>query len=73
MQAAGPTPCGLSINQGCRRCSRTRSRTTASASGVPLTRIEKMGTARDKRAAVRTVLEWYQAHYPAWFEWLEVV
>jgi hypothetical protein len=32
-----------------------------------------LGTARDERAAVRTVLEWYQAHHPAWFEWLEVV
>ncbi len=28
---------------------------------------------RDKQAAIRKVLEWYKAHHPVWFEWLEVV
>jgi hypothetical protein len=26
----------------------------------------------DKQAAIRRVLEWYKAHHPVWFEWLEL-
>jgi hypothetical protein len=26
----------------------------------------------DKQAAIRSVLKWYKAHHPVWFEWLEL-
>jgi hypothetical protein len=27
----------------------------------------------DKQATIRSVLQWYKAHHPVWFEWLELV
>ena len=39
---------------------------------VHFDRINEMVMPRDKQAAVRKVLEWYKAHHPVWFEWLEV-
>jgi hypothetical protein len=26
----------------------------------------------DKQAAIRRILEWYKAHHPVWFRWLEI-
>jgi hypothetical protein len=26
----------------------------------------------EKRATIRTVLEWYKANHPVWFSWLEI-
>jgi hypothetical protein len=40
---------------------------------VHVDRINAMVMPRDKQAAVRSVLEWYKAHHPVWFEWLDVV
>jgi hypothetical protein len=40
---------------------------------VHFDRINEMVMPRDKQAAIRKVLEWYKAHHPVWFEWLEVV
>jgi len=40
---------------------------------VRFERINEMVLSRDKQAKIRTVLEWYKAHHPVWFEWLEVV
>jgi hypothetical protein len=39
---------------------------------VHFDRINEMVMPRDKQGAVRKVLEWYKAHHPVWFEWLEV-
>jgi hypothetical protein len=27
---------------------------------------------KDKQAAIRTVLQWYKAEHPVWFQWLEL-
>jgi hypothetical protein len=40
---------------------------------VHFERINEMVMPREKQAAIRRVLEWYKAHHPVWFEWLEVV
>src|SRR5437016_4497235 len=40
---------------------------------VRFERINEMVLSRDKQAKIRTVLEWYKAKHPVWFEWLEVV
>ena len=40
---------------------------------VRFERINEMVLSRDKQAKIRTVLEWYKAHHPVWFEWLEVL
>jgi hypothetical protein len=40
---------------------------------VHFDRINEMVLPRDKQAAIRTVLEWYKANHPVWFEWLDVV
>ncbi len=40
---------------------------------VHFDRINERVMPRDKQAAIRKVLEWYKAHHPVWFEWLEVV
>ena len=40
---------------------------------VHFDRINEGVMPRDKQAAIRKVLEWYKAHHPVWFEWLEVV
>jgi len=39
---------------------------------VHFDRINEMVMGRDRQAAIRSVLEWYKAHHPVWFEWLEV-
>ncbi len=39
---------------------------------VHFDRINEGVMPRDKQAAIRKVLEWYKAHHPVWFEWLEV-
>ena len=36
-------------------------------------RINEMVLPPDKQAAIRKVLQWYKAHHPVWFEWLELV
>jgi hypothetical protein len=36
-------------------------------------RINEMVLSRDKQATIRSVLQWYKAHHPVWFEWLELV
>jgi hypothetical protein len=40
---------------------------------VCLDRVDEKVMPREKQAAIRTVLEWYRANHPVWFEWLEVV
>ena len=39
---------------------------------VHFDRINELVLPRDKQAAIRKVLEWYKAHHPVWFEWLDV-
>jgi hypothetical protein len=39
---------------------------------VHFDRINEMVMGRDKQAVIRRVLEWYKAHHPVWFEWLEI-
>jgi hypothetical protein len=39
---------------------------------VHFERINEMVMPREKRAAIRKVLEWYKVNHPVWFEWLEV-
>ena len=39
---------------------------------VRFERINDRVLSADKQARVRTVLEWYKAHHPVWFEWLEL-
>jgi hypothetical protein len=36
-------------------------------------RVNEMVLSRDKQATIRSVLQWYKAHHPVWFEWLELV
>ena len=40
---------------------------------VRLDRVDEKVMPREKQAAIRTVLEWYKANHPVWFEWLDVV
>ena len=40
---------------------------------VHFERINEMVLPRDKQAAIRKVLQWYKAHHPVWFEWLDLV
>jgi hypothetical protein len=40
---------------------------------VHFDRINEMVMPRDTQAAIRKILEWYKAHHPVWFDWLEVV
>jgi hypothetical protein len=40
---------------------------------VHFERINEMVLPRDKQATIRTVLQWYKAHHPVWFEWLDLV
>ena len=35
-------------------------------------RVDEKVMPREKQAAIRKVLEWYQARHPVWFEWLEI-
>ena len=35
-------------------------------------RVDEKVMPREKQAAIRKVLEWYKAHHPVWFEWLEM-
>ncbi len=35
-------------------------------------RIDAKVMPKEKQAAIRTVLEWYKAQHPVWFEWLEI-
>ena len=39
---------------------------------VRLDRVDEKVMPREKQAAIRTVLEWYKANHPVWFEWLDV-
>jgi hypothetical protein len=39
---------------------------------VHFDRVDEKVVPRDKQAAIRTVLEWYKASHPVWFEWLEI-
>ena len=39
---------------------------------VNFERVDEKVMPRDKQAAIRKVLEWYKAHHPVWFEWLEM-
>ncbi len=39
---------------------------------VHLDRVDEKVMPAEKRAAIRTVLEWYKANHPVWFEWLEL-
>jgi hypothetical protein len=39
---------------------------------VRFERINEMVLPRDKQATIRSVLEWYKANHPVWFEWLEL-
>ena len=40
---------------------------------VRFDRINEMVMSRDKQATIRTVLQWYKANHPVWFEWLDLV
>ena len=39
---------------------------------VRLDRVDEKVMPREMQAAIRTVLEWYKANHPVWFEWLDV-
>jgi hypothetical protein len=39
---------------------------------VHLDRVDEKVMPREKRAAIRRVLEWYKTRHPVWFEWLEI-
>jgi len=39
---------------------------------VHFDRVDEKVMPREKQAAIRRVLEWYKAHHPVWFEWLEM-
>ncbi len=39
---------------------------------VHFDRVDEKVMPREKQAAIRTVLEWYKASHPVWFEWLEL-
>ncbi len=39
---------------------------------VHFDRVDEKVMAREKQVAIRRVLEWYKAHHPVWFEWLEM-
>jgi hypothetical protein len=39
---------------------------------VHFDRVDEKVMPRDKQDAIRKVLEWYKAHHPVWFEWLEL-
>jgi hypothetical protein len=39
---------------------------------VHFDRVDEKVIPREKQASIRSVLEWYKANYPVWFEWLEV-
>ena len=39
---------------------------------VRFERINDRVLSADKQAKIRRVLEWYKAHHPVWFEWLEL-
>jgi len=39
---------------------------------VHFDRVDDAVLSPDKRALIREVLEWYKAHHPAWFHWLEI-
>ena len=39
---------------------------------VHFDRVDEKVMPREKQAAIRKVLEWYQARHPVWFEWLEM-
>ena len=40
---------------------------------VHFDRINERVLSPDKQATIRSVLQWYKAHHPVWFEWLELV
>jgi hypothetical protein len=39
---------------------------------VHFDRVDEKVMPREKQAAIRTVLEWYKANHPVWFDWLEL-
>jgi hypothetical protein len=39
---------------------------------VHFDRVDEKVMPKEKQAAIRKVLEWYKAHHPVWFEWLEL-
>jgi hypothetical protein len=39
---------------------------------VDFSRVDEKVVPREKQAKIRTVLEWYKAEHPVWFEWLEI-
>jgi hypothetical protein len=40
---------------------------------VRFDRINEMVMSRDKQATIRTVLRWYKANHPVWFDWLDLL
>jgi len=40
---------------------------------VHFDRVDDKVMPREKQAKIRSVLEWYKANHPVWFEWLEIV
>ena len=40
---------------------------------VRFDRINEMVMSRDKQATIRTVLQWYKANHPVWFDWLDLL
>ena len=39
---------------------------------VDFSRVDDKVVPREKQAKIRSVLEWYKAEHPVWFEWLEI-
>jgi hypothetical protein len=39
---------------------------------VHLERVDDKVMPREKQAVIRSVLEWYKAHHPVWFSWLDL-
>jgi len=39
---------------------------------VHFDKVDEKVMPKDKQASIRTVLEWYKANHPVWFEWLEI-
>jgi hypothetical protein len=39
---------------------------------VHFDRVDDKVMPREKQAAIRKILEWYKAHHPVWFDWLEI-
>lgn len=53
-------------------CSEALEHTGQSGIRVCFDRIDESVLTAEKRAFIREVLEWYKAHHPYWFRWLEL-